>query len=220
MNVNKLLSVVFLLMLSIRSEAQSLVAGDISMAASDKSVVGITLNNASNYVAVGFVISLPDGFSFTNKNDLASANHEIKTTALSKNSIKVIVYSSSNQPFADGEAAMLNLEFKAGVKEGPFQGIISKIEYSAIDNKLVTKDDITFNMDISGSVAMLGDANGDGNLNVADCIAIAHYLLGKAPENFNEEAANVNGDDTVNMADFIGVAHLLLYGTVEKPSNK
>ena len=67
---------------------------------------------------------------------------------------------------------------------------------------------------------ILGDANGDGRLTVADYIAIAHHILGRTTENFNEKAANVNGDDKINTADYIGVAHLLLYGAIEKPSNK
>lgn len=71
-----------------------------------------------------------------------------------------------------------------------------------------------------GGSYILGDANGDGRLTVADYIAIAHYILGRPTENFNEKAANVNGDDKINTADYIGVAHLLLYGSIEKPSNK
>lgn len=66
---------------------------------------------------------------------------------------------------------------------------------------------------------LLGDANNDGKLTIADYTAIAHYILGKVPENFNEKAADVNGDGQINMADYIGVAHLLLYGTIEKPKN-
>ncbi|MBR1655385.1 MAG: hypothetical protein IJ698_03055 [Prevotella sp.] len=64
---------------------------------------------------------------------------------------------------------------------------------------------------------ILGDANGDGKVTVADYTAIAHYILGKTPANFNEKAADVNGDGKINVADYTAAAHLILYGTVEKP---
>lgn len=64
---------------------------------------------------------------------------------------------------------------------------------------------------------LLGDANGDGKVTVADYTAIAHYIMGKAPANFNEKAADVNGDGKINVADYTAAAHLILYGTVEKP---
>lgn len=62
-----------------------------------------------------------------------------------------------------------------------------------------------------------GDANGDGKVTVADYTAIAHYIMGNPPANFNEKAADVNGDGKINVADYTAVAHLILYGTVEKP---
>ena len=64
---------------------------------------------------------------------------------------------------------------------------------------------------------ILGDANGDGKVTVADYTAIAHYIMGNAPDNFNEKAADVNGDGKINVADYTAAAHLILYGTVEKP---
>lgn len=120
----------------------------------------------------------------------------------------------SSTPFAINDETFYNISnLTLYVPEG------SKEAYESADYWKDFKE-IKEGVGPSGKGYILGDANGDGNLNVADCIAIAHYLLGKAPVKFNEKAANVNGDNTVNMADFIGVAHLLLYGTIEKPSNK
>ena len=70
-----------------------------------------------------------------------------------------------------------------------------------------------------GDDYVLGDANGDGKVTVADYTAIAHYIMGNAPTNFNEKAADANGDGKINVADYTAAAHLLLYGTVEKPNN-
>jgi hypothetical protein len=64
----------------------------------------------------------------------------------------------------------------------------------------------------------VGDANGDGNLTVADMTAIAHHVLGNTPEGFSPKAADANQDGQVNVADYTAVAHLLLYGSIERPA--
>lgn len=57
---------------------------------------------------------------------------------------------------------------------------------------------------------VLGDANGDGKVTVADYIAIAHHIMGNTPEGFNEKAADANGDGKINVADYVAVAHMIL----------
>lgn len=55
----------------------------------------------------------------------------------------------------------------------------------------------------------LGDANGDGVVDVADVVAIVNYILNKPGENFNETAADVNGDGVVNVADVVAVLNTI-----------
>jgi len=57
-----------------------------------------------------------------------------------------------------------------------------------------------------------GDANGDGEVNVTDYMAIANFILGQNPTDFNETAADVNEDGSVNVSDYVGVANIILYG--------
>lgn len=209
-----------LIWLSNSVSAQTVSTEDMPADASSTANIEISLNEVSNYVAMGFVITLPEGFTFTNKSNSAMANHEIRTNLLSKNSIKVAVYSLSNKVFNDVEEGMISIQFKAGVGDGTYQGTISNIEFSTEVSRLKAVSDVTFNIAVSGSGAILGDANSDGKLTVADYTAIAHKILGKPTVNFNEQAADVNNDGNINMADYTGVVHLLLYGTIEKPSDK
>ncbi|MBR1484477.1 MAG: dockerin type I repeat-containing protein [Prevotella sp.] len=78
--------------------------------------------------------------------------------------------------------------------------------YDAANNRIVTIDD--------GEPFLAGDATGDGVVDVSDYIGIANYILGNAPQHFNEQAADVNGDGVVDVSDYIGVANLILYGNV------
>ena len=60
--------------------------------------------------------------------------------------------------------------------------------------------------------AQLGDANHDGDVDVADIISIANYILGSASGSFDMTAADVNGDGDVDVADIIGIANIILGG--------
>ena len=56
---------------------------------------------------------------------------------------------------------------------------------------------------------ILGDANGDGQVNIADVTAIINHINGNTPESFVEKAANVNRDDSINIADVTGVINII-----------
>ena len=58
--------------------------------------------------------------------------------------------------------------------------------------------------------SILGDANGDGVVDVADVVAIVNYILEKPAENFNFKDADVNGDEVIDAADVVGVVNIIL----------
>ena len=57
---------------------------------------------------------------------------------------------------------------------------------------------------------LVGDANNDGNVDVADITTIAAYILGKAPEKFNFTNADVDADGAITVADITGTAGIIL----------
>ena len=61
-----------------------------------------------------------------------------------------------------------------------------------------------------GPAGMMGDANGDGNVDVLDVTAIINYVLGKNPSPFFFDNANVNGDDVVNVLDVTTIINMIL----------
>ena len=61
-----------------------------------------------------------------------------------------------------------------------------------------------------GSDALLGDADEDGSVTVADITTIAAYILGKAPEKFNFTNADVDADGAITVADITGTAGIIL----------
>jgi hypothetical protein len=55
-----------------------------------------------------------------------------------------------------------------------------------------------------------GDANGDGQLDISDAVAIVNYLLSKAPlDNSKLAAADVNGDGEVTITDAVMLVNMI-----------
>ena len=55
---------------------------------------------------------------------------------------------------------------------------------------------------------LVGDANGDGEVNVADVSAIAAYIVGHNPSPFYFENADVNGDGIINVGDVTALIYI------------
>ena len=70
--------------------------------------------------------------------------------------------------------------------------------------------------DVSNVVAatplttIMGDANGSGNVSVADVISTVDYVLGENPKPFIFEAADLNTDNNVDVLDVIGIIQIIL----------
>ena len=56
-----------------------------------------------------------------------------------------------------------------------------------------------------------GDVNVDGEVNIADAVALANYLIGQTPTPFNLAAADVNTDTKVSIADVTAIIDILTY---------
>ena len=59
--------------------------------------------------------------------------------------------------------------------------------------------------------AMAGDANGSGDVNVADVVTTVNYASGLSPQPFIFEAADMNGDQEIDILDVVGIIRVILY---------
>ena len=57
---------------------------------------------------------------------------------------------------------------------------------------------------------LLGDANGDGVVNVADITEIINYRNGRASNKFDEKRADISGNGSVDQADIDQIVKILL----------
>ena len=59
---------------------------------------------------------------------------------------------------------------------------------------------------------LLGDVNGDGNLDVADATLLISYILGENPNPFHLELANIIDDGVIDVTDVSTLINMILSG--------
>lgn len=59
------------------------------------------------------------------------------------------------------------------------------------------------------AIVILGDADGDGDVDQKDIDAIADHITGNTPPDFDENAADINGDDKVNATDIAMIVNII-----------
>ena len=55
-----------------------------------------------------------------------------------------------------------------------------------------------------------GDANGDGEVNAEDIVAIIDYLMGKDVAGFKADTADANEDGVVDTADIVSIVNIIM----------
>lgn len=65
-------------------------------------------------------------------------------------------------------------------------------------------------LSFGATTVLTGDANGDGQVSIADVTATVNHLLGKSVAGFDTTAADANGDGTITVADVNAIVNIIL----------
>ncbi len=199
------------------TEAQVVKVNDTEALANDEMEIVVTANaDINNYVAAGFNIELPEGFSVVGvegvKGDAIQSNHVVRVGQANGSKIRVAVYSMSNLTFGieDGNTTLCTLKLKAPDKEGSFSGLMNGVEYATASNVLTKGTGVQFGITIKpGNIGKLGDADGNGKVEAADIDAVVRYIMEGDFVGFNFDNANLNDDDKVDAADLVLLIKML-----------
>ncbi len=200
-----------------------LVASSAKGLSGGKATLPINMTNQDAIAGIQFKVKLPEGMTLnTNANGTLKVSKTTRTNALNTLSAsdrgdyyQVLAY-GIDQSVAPGTGAIAKLELNIAEELG-----LGEYEVEIYDVVLSNMAGLRIRPFSTQSIVTLvdaevGDANHDGEVDVADIIAIANHILGTTPDKFDETAANVNGDEDIDVADIIGVANIILNG---KPSS-
>ena len=178
----------------------------------------VTLVNKNLISGIQFDVSLPSDVSFNlidGEPDVwlddarGTRTHSISASQLSNGNYRVLVTSSSSRDLRgnDGELVHMNLVLPQMHSTGNYTITISNIIASEADETRHTL------WNKSAPVCfyyLVGDADANGVVDIADHTATASKILGKSPSPFYYNAANVDGNGSLDVVDLVGITNIAL----------
>jgi hypothetical protein len=185
--------------------------------------VGVTLiNKSTDLRAYQFDLTLPSGISLAkdgNGNYLVTKtsryedeDQALQVTLLENNTYRFVSYSMESKKITGTSGALLNIILNVASTHtaGTFEANIDNIVFTKTNGTQIKLNSAKFNIVVHK--AMLGDANGDGEINVGDIVEIVKDILHKTTSRFVREAADVNEDGEINVTDIVLVANIIMGG--------
>jgi len=183
----------------------------------------LTLNlKQQNAINTWFcTVVLPEGFTFVqNSQALKDARFpvgaEIVFTATPSNDNQVEFRCECPDGVGitntDGPIATFQVAIDATVTPGDYELTVKGGTFQEVDTEVMPHQDkldrvFTWTVE-QGPVSILGDVNGDGNVNIADVVAILSAMLeNKTVDEMPQ--ANVNGDGAIDIADVVAVLSIM-----------
>lgn len=125
-------------------------------------------------------------------------------------SYKIIVYSMQKDNILelDGAIMTLPLTISEEMEAGDYNISVRNIVLTDVNTQQTLIEKVVSKLTIPSY--QMGDANGDGMINVTDIVSIISHILGEADSNFIFAAADINADETINVTDIVGVIDIIL----------
>lgn len=191
--------------------------------------MGINLvNNANDLVAYQVDLIVPLGFRITtNANGqyeivkgqrYENNSHSITVEKLpdhqyaTVNKYRIVCMSTSNARITGNDGLLLNVNLYASenYEEGDYKATLDNIIVSKSDGTICELDYVPFNITVTNTANVLkGDANDDGEIDVADVVQTVNYILGRTPNVFARQNADVNEDGEINVGDLVGIVAII-----------
>ena len=204
---------------------------DVEVLSGTEAVLSVKMKNTVVAEGFEFDMYLPEGITVLQDEDGfpdVTLSTE-RTTARKTNSfdaifnadgsLRVLAASTNGSAISgnDGEVVQVKVAIADDMAEGDYTACFKNIAISDVNATSHTSAMTTSTIKVNTYI--IGDANTDKKVDVADFTAVAHHLLNNTPASFHQKAADANQDSKLDVADLTAIAHLILYGTVNKPTN-
>ena len=221
--------------------ANVIYAASMKANAGETAMLSIRMKNSAPIHAFQFRLTLPEGAELVKmgKNKyMASINQERMPAdaepllSFAKQADGTIMFlggilSEGSYAAGDGEVINMPLNISEGMEDGEYPIVLQQIKLTEADvanyyETSVVKSTLTIGE--GGEIHyVLGDATGDGVVDVSDYTIVANQILTdstttepastrQSVKGFNAAAADINKDDQVDVSDYTGVANIILFG--------
>jgi len=179
----------------------------VSCKSSDSIQVGVCLKSTAPAIAFEMDVLVPDGFTLdTSRCCLSAARKGQHLLTIARISgfpriYKFMAYSmKSKDLFSGTDGAVLDLYLKAPAEMKTYTLDIQKaILLDSLTNVLALS--VTDGQMIVGASSLVGDANGDGYVDVTDVVNLVAWINGMRPADLDSAAIDVDGNGLWNISD-------------------
>ena len=204
---------------------------DMEVLSGTEAILSVKMKNTVVAEGFGFDMYLPDGITVLQDEDgfpevtlSTERTNSRKTNSFdavfnADGSLRVLAASTNGSVISgnDGEVVQVKVAIADDMAEGDYTACFKNIAIS--DENATSHTSAMTTSTIKVNTYIIGDANIDRKVDVADFTAVAHHLLNNTPTNFHQKAADANTDNRIDVGDLTAIAHLILYGTITKPTN-
>lgn len=181
-------------------------------------VIPFWMSNKTAISGLQFDITLPTGVSFATVDEYPDVwlddtrkarNHSVDVNQISGSKYRVLVSSPTNNTFKGNEGVVMYIRFNIDNLHP------SGSYYISTSNVIFVEPDETQHTGYNKYILveykyLLGDADGDATVDIADYTVTALYIMNRPTEVFYTDAANVSGDYSINVADLVGITNISL----------
>lgn len=170
-------------------------------------LLSISLDNESQVTSLLLDLTLPAGLSISRSggSPLVWLDEERRARdhALTVNGNRILVSSPSGKAFKGNQGPLLHVWIAVDDTQADNSQIrLENISLSTVEGVMVTLGNETVPFDV---YYLRGDANGDGDVDVADYVVMANRLVDNAVSRFFLDAADVNRNGYPDVADLTGI---------------
>ncbi len=178
----------------------------------------VSLVNKNPISGIQFDVSLPSGVEFNLVDSVpdvwlddarGTRSHSISASQLSNGKYRVLVTSATSRDLRGNDGVLVHMNMLL-----PQQHDTGN-RYISITNIIASEADETrHTLDSKSTVVyfyyIVGDADANAVVDIADHAATASKILGKSPSPFYYDAANVDGNNSLDVADLVGITNIAL----------
>ena len=178
----------------------------------------VSLVNKNPISGIQFDVSLPNDVEFNIVDGLpdvwlddarGTRSHSISVSQISNGNYRVLVTSATSKDLRgnDGELVHMNMLLPQHHDTGNRYINISNIIASEADETRHTLDNKST---VVHFYYIVGDADANSYVDIADHAATASRILGKNPSPFYYDAANVDANNSLDVVDLVGITNIAL----------
>lgn len=207
MNRRIYIVIVGLLALIGGANAQTLSVETIEGKVGEQATLTVSLMDAASATALQFNLSLPANVTINESGCAlgnAAANHTLSVNKMDNGNYLFVMYSMDFTALTDGTLLTIPVTIGNGATTG--NGNLNTVRSAKSDAVSLQHQNASFAVNIK-SATIVGDVNGDGEVNVGDIVTVCNVMAGIST--VDPQLADVNNDGEVNVGDIVTICNIM-----------